>query len=103
MFVFAFIVATIAILIILSPMVIGKGGQLAAASSLNSPERLQATKKAILARYLEDEKAFEANKINRLAWEQRKQYLRNRYIDTARRLDYINDLLAQPKTKGGEG
>ena len=100
MFIFAFVVATIAVVIILSPMVIGKGGQLASASSLNSVERLLAIKQAILARYIDDEKTFEAKKINKLVWEQRRQYLCNRYIDAARRLDFINDLVATQKAKG---
>ncbi|MBC7661037.1 MAG: hypothetical protein H7249_15170 [Chitinophagaceae bacterium] len=100
MFVFAFIVSFVAIAAIIAPLVLGQGGRLASASSLNSPERLLATKKAILLRYLEDERFFEAKKITRLTWDQRKQYLSNRYIDAARRLDYIEDLIAVQKAKG---
>ena len=100
MFIFAFIVALFALTIILSPLIIGKGGRLASASSLNSPERLVATKTAILQRYIEDERSFDAKKVSKMVWEQRKQYLSNRYIDAARRLDYINDLLATQKAKG---
>lgn len=103
MYIFAGIVSVLAFVIVLSPLFIGPGGALASASSLNSPERLVATKNAILKRYIEDERAFDEKKINKLIWEQRKQYLCNRYIDAARRLDYINDLLAtQKKIKEGK-
>lgn len=103
MYIFAGILSVLTFMIVLSPLVLGKGGTLQSASSLNSPERLVATKNAILKRYIEDEKSFEDKKINKLMWEQRKQYLSNRYIDAARRLDYINDLLAtQKKSKEGK-
>lgn len=103
MYIFAGIMTVAAFLIILAPLFIGQGGALASASSLNSPERLVATKNAILKRYIEDEKSFDDKKINKLIWEQRKQYLSNRYIDAARRLDYINDLLStQKKMKEGK-
>jgi len=102
MYIFAILISLLATLIIFAPLFLAKGGALASASSLNSPERLVATKEAILKRYIEDEKSFEDKKINRLIWEQRKQYLSNRYIDAARRLDYINDLLAAQKNKGGQ-
>lgn len=103
MYIFAGIISLVAVLVVLSPLFLGKGGTLASASSLNSPERLVAIKNAILKRYIEDERSFEEKKINKLIWEQRKQYLSNRYIDAARRLDYINDLLAaQKKMKEGK-
>lgn len=97
MFVFAGILSVLVAAIILSPLVLAQDGALASASSLNSPERLIATKNAILKRFIEDEKSFEDKKISKIVWEQRKQYLSNRYIDAARRLDYINDLIATQK------
>lgn len=97
MFIFAGILSVVVAAIIISPLILAKDGALASASSLNSPERLLATKNAILKRYIEDEKTFEDKKISKIVWEQRKQYLSNRYIDAARRLDYINDLIATQK------
>ncbi|RYZ56643.1 MAG: hypothetical protein EOP07_12060 [Proteobacteria bacterium] len=97
MFIFAGILSVLVAAIIISPLILAKDGALASASSLNSPERLLATKNAILKRYIEDEKTFEDKKISKIVWEQRKQYLSNRYIDAARRLDYINDLIATQK------
>lgn len=104
MFVFAFIASILTVLFVLLPLLLGKGGQLASASSLNSPERLQAVKDALIKRYIEDEKAYENKAIPKIVWEQRKQFLSNRYIDAARRLDYLNDVIAhqsnESKTKG---
>ncbi|RZA27044.1 MAG: hypothetical protein EOP10_01525 [Proteobacteria bacterium] len=105
MFIFAFIVSIITVVFVLLPLLVGKGGQLASASSQNSPERLKAMKEALLKRYIEDEKAFDSKAIPKLVWDQRKQFLTNRYIDAARRLDYINDVIAhqanpQPKPEG---
>jgi hypothetical protein len=97
MFIFAGILSVVCAAIIISPLFLARDGALASASSLNSPERLLATKNAILKRYIEDEKTFEDKKISKIVWEQRKQYLSNRYIDAARRLDYINDLIATQK------
>jgi hypothetical protein len=105
MIIFAVVVSIVAVLFVLLPLLFGQGGQLASASSLNSPERLKAVKRALLMRYIEDEKAYESKAIPKLVWDQRKQFLVNRYIDAARRLDYINDVIAhqaatQSKTEG---
>ena len=93
MFLFASIVSIITVVFVLLPLLLGEDGRLASASSLNSPERLEAVKNALLKRYIEDEKAFESKAIPKLVWEQRKLFLSNRYIDAARRLDYLQDIL----------
>jgi hypothetical protein len=100
MLIFAFITSVAALLIILSPFFLGSGGTLQAASSINSPNKLEAIKKSILLRYIEDERAFDEKRLTRLAWEQRKQFLTNRYIDSSRRLDYIRSLIAEQADKG---
>ena len=51
-----------------------------------------ASKAAILERFIQDEQAFENKTISKLAWEQRRTYLVNRYIDSARRLDFLKAL-----------
>ena len=102
MFVFATVVSLLTLAAVLSPFFIGKGGQLAAAASVNSPERLEAIKRTILERYIEDEKAYEEKRLSRLAWEQRRLYLSNRYIDTARRLDFIRSLVTESQGKEGQ-
>lgn len=94
MFVFAFVVSIITAIFVLLPLLLAKDGRLASASSLNSPERLEAVKTALLKRYIDDEKAYETKAIPELVWKQRKLFLSNRYIDAARRLDYIRDVLS---------
>lgn len=101
MFVFALIVSLLVIAMVLSPFVVGAGGQLQTAASINSPERLEAIKTAILQRYLEDENAYLEKRIHKLAWDQRKAYLTNRYIDAARRLDYLQSLVREQQPQGG--
>lgn len=100
MLIFATSVSIVCVLFILSPFVLAKGGQLRVAASINSPDQLEAIKKSILARYIEEERAFNEKRILKMAWEQRKAYLTNRYIDAARRLDYLKDLVSEQKKRG---
>lgn len=95
MLVFSIVLSIVTALFLLSPFLFGKGGQLQAAASINSPERLEAIKLSILKRFLEDERAYQEKRITKLAWDQRRAYLTNRYIDAARRLDYLKHLLAE--------
>lgn len=93
MYIFAFVVSIITAIFVLLPLLLAKDGRLASAASQNSPERLEAIKLALLKRYIEDEKAFDSKAIPQIVWNQRKQFLVNRYIDAARRLDFIRDVL----------
>lgn len=97
---FALGLSLLAALIVLLPFFVGKGGQLQAASSINSLDKLEAIKTSILKRYLEDERAFEEKRLTKLAWDQRKSYLSNRYIDAARRHDYLKSIVAESKAQG---
>jgi hypothetical protein len=104
MIVFAASVSVLAVLIILAPFFFGKGGRLQEAASINSLGKLEAVKESILRRFLEDERAFEEKRISKMAWEQRRQYLSNRYIDAARRLDFLKNVAeeqAAAKSQGG--
>ncbi len=103
MIVFAISVATLSALIILSPFFVGKGGHLQAAASMNSLDGLETVKESILKRFLEDERAFEEKRISKMAWEQRRQYLSNRYIDAARRLDFLQSLAKEQAAARGDG
>ncbi len=100
MLVFAIAVSIFAGFFILSPFIFAKGGHLQAAASINSPERLEAIKLSILKRFIEDERAFTEKRLTKMAWDQRKSYLTNRYIDAARRLDFLNHLVAEQKNRG---
>lgn len=94
MFIFAFVVSILTLAFVLLPLLLGKEGHLASAASLNSPEKLEAIKEALLRRYLEDEKSFETKAIPELVWRQRRQFIINRYIDASRRLDFLRDIIA---------
>ncbi len=98
--VFSIGLSVLALLVILSPFVFARDGRLQAAASVNSPEKLEAVKLSILKRYLEDEKSFHEKKIMKITWDQRKAYLTNRYIDAARRLDYLQSLIVEQKERG---
>lgn len=75
---------------IMSPFWLGEGGQLARSSTMTDPEKILKTKKIIVDRYLHEEAASKEGHITTSEWEKRKQYLLNRYIDLARRYDYLN-------------
>jgi hypothetical protein len=82
-------VGIVLVSVLLAPFFAGPGGLLQSAASINSPEKLAGLKEALLRRYLADEAAFKAGQLSALAWQQRKTFLSNRYIDAARRLDFL--------------
>ena len=88
----AVFIGVLLISILLAPFWIGRGGLLQASAQTNSPEKLDSLKTAILKRYKEDEAAFEAGSLSKVAWRNRKAFLTNRYIDAARRLDYLQNV-----------
>jgi hypothetical protein len=98
---FAITVAVITVAIVLLPFVLGKEGTLASAQSLNSIPQLEQVKAAIVKRFIEDEQAYHDKQINKFMWERRRMYLVNRYIDAARRLDFLRHLSAAGQR--GEG
>jgi hypothetical protein len=95
MLIAAIITALLVTLGILSPFVFGKGGSLAAASSESSIEKLNAQKELILARFIQDELSFQRKEIGARAWAERQRFLVNRYIDVARRMDYLHYIKQQ--------
>jgi len=79
------------IVCVLSPFWLGKGGLLLPASTLSDPDKARRLKKIVLNRYVSDENAFNDGAISKSEWNQRRQFLTNRYIDLSRRLDYLMD------------
>ena len=75
--------------IVVMPFFRGPGGVLQAGALVNSPTRLKAMKEAVLQRFIEDETACQRGDLSQLAWERRKAFLSHRYVDAARRLDYV--------------
>ena len=67
------------------PFFVGRGGFLAAAGTINDPARLESMKAAIVARYVKEELVFSDGDLSRRDWARRQEYLRQRYIDVARR------------------
>ena len=83
------VTSVIVLSVVLLPFALGSGGPLALASSETSLDTLVKTKEAILKRYLIDEKSFADKEISARAWGLRQKFLVHRYIDAARRYDYI--------------
>lgn len=81
-----------AIIVILSPFIRGEGGLLAPSAQENSAAKLDRVKVAILKRYVVDEMASQNGEISKRTWEERKKFLTNRYVDAAKRLDYLQHL-----------
>ena len=87
---------------IMSPFWLGEGGLLARSSSLTDPDKILKIKQIIVERYLHEEKASKQGHITTSEWEKRKQYLLNRYIDLARRYDYLSYIKAAEQAHQNE-
>ena len=99
--VYPILILLVVLLVLLAPFFLQRGEQLQDASSVNSPEKLEAIKQSLLKRYLEDEEAHRQKLISDGVWVRRKRFLTTRYIDAARRLDYIRYLEKQQNQPGG--
>ena len=88
----AFLAIAIVLILLASlllPFFVGPGGFLAEASFKQDPESIENLQQAILERYLADETAFKEELISQSAWDKRREFLVNRYIDNGRRLDFL--------------
>lgn len=83
------LIGLILIVAVLSPFFLGAGGLLAPGSQINSADKLRAIKQALLDRYLEDEAAHKRGDLSDAAWRKRQEFLVHRYVDAARRLDFL--------------
>jgi hypothetical protein len=99
LFIFAVVISLLALLVVLVPFFRGEGGMLSSASFSSDPERLQASKAAIIERYIADHKIFKQDLISKRAWTGRQELLINKYVDASRRLDFV--LNAQDPSKAG--
>lgn len=90
------VVTILLILILLAPFFLGSGGLLQEANSINSVERLEALRQALLVRYLQDEESFKEGNLSERAWKKRQEYLTNRYIDVTRRSDFLTRMKQEP-------
>ena len=85
----AIFVSLLAVLAVVLPFFWGPGGILAAAATEDDPKVLEDAKLLIARRWSKDEAAFLRQEISSREWEMRKELLTNRFLDTARRLDFI--------------
>lgn len=67
----------------------GEGGVLARSSGLTDLDKIAKLKNLIVDRYVLEEDSHEQGHISKKEWDQRRQYLTNRYLDLARRLDFV--------------
>ena len=79
----------LAFVAVMSPFFFGKGGRLEDSSNVNSVDRLNAIKEAIIKRWVLEHHSFKEGALTDREWKQRKVYLTNRYIDASRRLDWM--------------
>lgn len=90
-------IAIVAAIFILAPFFGSGPDSLKRTASANSRGRLLAEKEALIARYIDDENQFLNRAMSKLAWQQRRQFLINRYIDVSRRADFLQE---SPLTPG---
>jgi len=91
------IVITLAIslvlaLVLLAPFFSKDASALSQGSSINDPKLLQSLKDSLVKRYIDEDAAFKRGSLSALAWEKRRAFLVNRYVDAARRLDYLEKI-----------
>lgn len=98
MIIVAVFISLVVFVLVCLPFFVGKGGQLSVASALSSEEELRERQQVILDRYVSDERAFKGGLIGRVAWDKRRVFLVNRYVDVTRRLDFLTSDLP-PKNK----
>lgn len=70
----------------------GSKSPLASASAVNSVDVLVLTKASILDQWAQEQTMFTSGSITGREWKQRQSYLESRYIDVARRIDYLKTL-----------
>lgn len=79
----------ICLLFLLGPFIVGPGDRLGPSSVVIDPNKIVEMKKTLLQHYLKSEELYTQKKISRREWLQRETFLKNRYLDLVRRLDWI--------------
>lgn len=95
-------ISVITIAVVAIPLWFFKAEKLEAGATENSADKLERVKKAILRRYIEEEEIHSGSGVAGVVWEQRKSFLINRYLDAARRLDYLAFVERQGENSGGD-
>jgi hypothetical protein len=84
----AIILSLVALLVVAWPLFVGSNEPLQPGSTQNSPEVLQAMQDQIVTLYRDAERQHKSGDIAAREWAARQEFLRRRYIDVTRRLDY---------------
>ena len=82
-------VAFAVIIAILSPFWLGRGGPLESCAAMTRPEQAEAAKDLVVEQFKQGEKALADGLISSYEWERRRRFLEGRYLDAARRLDFL--------------
>ena len=98
--IFVVLVVLAVITMVTLPFFFAKENLLQEGASVNSIEKLERIKQSLLKRYLEDQAAFEEKRISESIWAKRKHFLTTRYMDAARREDYLKFLNSEQKNEG---
>lgn len=92
MIIAAVAIALVLIVTVVTPFFSKDASILAHGSSVNDPEVLKSLKDNLIKRFIEEEGAHRKGNLSDMAWNKRRQYLVNRYVDAARRLDFLEKL-----------
>lgn len=82
-------IAFLVSIVLLMPFFVGPGGQLQSSAASQSLPELLEIKRAVVARYIHEEQEFNSGELSSASWKQRRSYLVNRYVDAARRIDFL--------------
>ena len=84
------------------PFFFGSDEPLSPGAAQNSIESLVASKSAIVRRYLKEEASFvDTKEISAREWRARREFLQRRYVDAARRLEYLEKSKEAKLPSGG--
>lgn len=91
----AVVISFLLLLALISPFFVRESQVLSHGASINDPQVLQSLKDQLIRRYVEEEAAHKSGNLSDAAWQKRRQFLVNRYVDAARRLDFLEKLSRQ--------
>lgn len=90
MILIAAILSCCCLIVILWPFFDSKGGVLSEGFFETSADIVEKKMALIVARYVQDEQDFKDHKLSNFEWKSRQSFLMNRYVDLARRYEFIN-------------
>ncbi len=92
MIVISVAISLVLVIVLLTPFFAKDTSALSQGSSINDPKLLKSLKDSLVKRYIDDDSAFKRGSLSALTWNKRRLFLVNRYIDAARRLDYLEKI-----------